>query len=170
MKQIVHVNSSFIRGNNIDSPKVTFTDTKIEKYRENGYTKKINENNSGDGSTWYLKPDTTSSTKIKAFGSLEQITLTLANLQNHINWLAITDRYDLKLMHGLNTKYKNLFHNDLFPALGLPQQFIGEKVGINYFLDSANLLDDDGTLLRAAESDDGFQGVAVTDAAFVADN
>ena len=73
-------------------------------------------------------------------------------------------------MHGLNTKYKNLFHDDLFPALGLPQQFIGEKVGINYFLDSANLLDDDGTLLRAAESDDGLEGVAVTDAPFVTVN
>ena len=58
---------------------------------------------------------------------------------------------------------------DLFPALGLPQQFIGEKVGIiNYFLDSANLLDDDGTLLRAVKSDDGFEGV--TDATFVAVN
>ena len=73
-------------------------------------------------------------------------------------------------MHVLNTNYINQFQDDLFPALGLPQQFIGEKVGINYFLDSANLLDDDRTLLRAAESDDGFEGVAVTDAAFVADN
>ena len=73
-------------------------------------------------------------------------------------------------MHGLNTKYKKLFHDDLFPALRLPQQFIGEKEGINYFLDSANLLDDDGTLLRAAESDDGLEGVAVTDAPFVTVN
>ena len=72
------------------------------------------------------------------------------------------------LMHVLNTKYtKNCL--DLFPTHGLPQQFIGEEVGtINYFLDSANLLDDDGTLLRAVKSDDGFEGV--TDAAFVAVN
>ena len=73
-------------------------------------------------------------------------------------------------MHVLNTNYINQFQDDLFPALGLPQQFIGEKVGINYFLDSANLLDDDGTLLRAAESDDGLEGVAVTDAPFVTVN
>ena len=84
--------------------------------------------------------------------------------------LAITDRNDSKLMRVLNTKYKNLFHDDLFHALGPPQQFFGEKVGINYFQDPAILLDEDGTPMRAAECDDGFEGVAVTDAAFVAVN
>ena len=32
-------------------------------------------------------------------------------------------------MHVVNTKYKNQFQDNLFPALGLPQQCTGERLG-----------------------------------------
>ena len=76
--------------------------------------------------------------------------------------------YDPKLMNAVNTKYKNLFQDELFPALRLPEQYTGEKVGMDYLLDQANSLDDDDLLELAAESDEGFEDVAATEAAFVA--
>ena len=51
----------------------------------------------------------------------------------------------------------------MFPALGTPEQCTGQKVGIDYLLDPAILLDDDELLLRAAESDECFEGVSTTE-------
>ena len=62
-------------------------------------------------------------------------------------------------MHVVNTKYKNLFQDELFPEPGPPEQCTGEKV---------NLLDDDELLMRAVQSDECCEGVATTEADFVA--
>ena len=71
-------------------------------------------------------------------------------------------------MNAVNTKYKNLFQDEVFPALRLPEQYTGEKVGMDYLLAQAYSLDDDELLERAAESDEGFEDVAATEATFVA--
>ena len=52
-------------------------------------------------------------------------------------------------MHVVNTKYKNQFQDDLFPALGLPQQCTCERLGYIGYIEMQK--DTDMTLFMDAK-------------------